>query len=287
MAATSSELCTHLCGDSSRDVSPGEVLTILGEGTYGKVWRVNGKKRCVKVIRVKEEGIPYYIMREFSVLKLIKDKHPNVQNLLSVEFFEKSGRVVLTLEDGGTYTAEDAILKYTDQHDLSWSRIRRQWALQLISAIRFLHSKMIVHRDLKPTNIVVNEAGYSCPSFNRMYGPWEHITLIDFGAAKTVAPGQNCAFAHTPCNETTTLWYKPPGKISSPLSIDCWSCTLIIFFFLTKTHFVQGDPDFQVCTSAKIRQRLYHQDSRVRDYIQPLLTVPEDKRCLPDPLKLP
>lgn len=49
------------------------------------------------------------------------------------------------------------------------------YAMQIILAVGYLHSKGIMHRDLKLENILVDQNGY--------------LKLIDYGLAKSLAPG--------------------------------------------------------------------------------------------------
>ena len=54
--------------------------------------------------------------------------------------------------------------------------LTRFYAVQIISAIGYLHKKNIIYRDLKPENIVLDLNGY--------------IKITDFGLAKFLKPNQ-------------------------------------------------------------------------------------------------
>ena len=110
----------------------------------------------------------------------------------------------------------------------------KQLALQLLSALHFLHSRHIIHRDLKLSNLLYNHRG--------------QLKLIDFGLART---------AHTECyvNEyvtphskltpnVTSLRYRSPEVLfrcdiySSP--IDLWAVGLIIAELLLGKPILNG-----------------------------------------------
>jgi cyclin-dependent kinase 10 len=75
--------------------------------------------------------------------------------------------------------------------------------LQLLGALRFLHSRHVLHRDLKLSNLLYNHRG--------------ELKVADFGLARRVGgefvgdgcsdwKGKNCCL--TP--KVVSLWYRPP-----------------------------------------------------------------------------
>jgi len=79
-------------------------LTTLGEGTFGKVFKVNhiptGKEYAVKVVskeRIKSSKMVKQIENEILIMQSID--HPNIVKL--VTYFENKSNVYLVMELGG------------------------------------------------------------------------------------------------------------------------------------------------------------------------------------------
>merc|ERR1719502_2136435 len=74
---------------------------MLGEGTYGKVYKAKQKRHPHRVVAMKkmpmdtdEEGLPSTFLREIALLKILKHKH--VVELLDI--FMRPNKVVLIFE---------------------------------------------------------------------------------------------------------------------------------------------------------------------------------------------
>ncbi|RNF11832.1 cell division related protein kinase 2 [Trypanosoma rangeli] len=181
-------------------------MDILGEGTYGVVYRavdkVTGQIVALKKVRLDrtEEGIPQTALREVSILQEVH--HPNIVNLLDV-----------ICTDGKLYL----IFEYVD-HDLKKTLEKRggtftglllkKLLYQLLDGLFFCHRHRIVHRDLKPANILITNDNV--------------LKIADFGLARTFQIPM-----HTYTHEVVTLWYRAPeillgAKHYTP-SVDIWS----------------------------------------------------------------
>ena len=84
---------------------------------------------------------------------------------------------------------------------------------QIICGVEYLHKLRIVHRDLKPENLLLDHK--------------KNIKIVDFGLSNLYNKGE---LLKTPCGSPC---YAAPemisGKNYSGLSVDIWSCGIILF----------------------------------------------------------
>ncbi|KEG10167.1 cell division related protein kinase 2 [Trypanosoma grayi] len=201
-------------------------MDILGEGTYGVVYRavdkVTGQIVALKKVRLDrtEEGIPQTALREVSILQEIH--HPNIVNLLDV-----------ICADGKLYL----IFEYVD-HDLKKALEKRggvftgptlkRLIYQLLDGLYFCHRHRIVHRDLKPANILVTADNV--------------LKLADFGLARAFQIPM-----HTYTHEVVTLWYRAPeillGEKHYTPAVDMWSVGCIFAELARGKVIFRGDSE--------------------------------------------
>jgi len=146
-----------------------EVLTVLGSGAFGKVYKVikkgSSKVYAMKALRKHNLIVKNqlrYAVTEANVLK--NAKHPFVlelhyafqtpQHLYLVLDYCPGGDLSLHLANKGVFTEDET----------------RFYIAELILAIEHIHSHNVIYRDLKPENILLDEQG--------------HVKLADFGLAK-------------------------------------------------------------------------------------------------------
>ena len=229
-------------------------LELIGEGTYGKVWRardeVEKKEAAIKVVnlcRDENEGVDVTVVREIGVLRMLRS-HPNVAEM--VDFFIKNGKEAHMVFD----RAECNLYEW--QHRLPGSVVPYEKAAciasQMWSALDHLHMHEVMHRDLKPQNLLVEEGG-------------ARIRVADFGMARVVR-GRLCCKpdqpdqpdqpdrgdslmvrgAHTP-DQVVTVWYRAPevllGTTDYTPAIDVWSGACIVVEMCTGIPPFQGDSD--------------------------------------------
>lgn len=201
-------------------------LDVLGEGTYGVVYRALDKETnqtvALKKVRLDrtEEGIPQTSLREVSILQEVH--HPNIVNLLDVICAE--GKLYLIFEyvdmdlkkamekRGGPFTGMDL----------------KRLIYQLVDGLCFCHSHRIVHRDLKPANILLTFDG--------------SLKLADFGLARAFQVP-----LHTYTHEVVTLWYRAPeillGEKHYTPAVDMWSVGCIFAELARGKVLFRGDSE--------------------------------------------
>lgn len=154
---------------TSIDIRGYHVERLLARGGMAEVYLAEqlslGRQVAIKVMDA-HSGDPDFAERFLHEARLLASL--NHANLVTIHEFGQldSGRLFLVMEylPGGDL-----------EHRLE-ERITEEQAMrvlrELVSALRFVHSKGIVHRDIKPANILFREDGT--------------LVLTDFGIAKTI-----------------------------------------------------------------------------------------------------
>ena len=193
-----------------------EKLNMLGQGTYGVVYRVRDKRtkkeyalKKVKVDRdLFRDGFPVACAREIAILKSCT--HENVVHLKEVVVGEQLEKIYLVME----YCEQDlASLLDNLEKPFTESEVKCI-ILQLLSGLVYLHANFIIHRDIKVSNLLLTDTG--C------------LKIADFGLARTF--GVPSKSSMTP--GLVTLWYRPPelllGSTDQSTAIDMWAVGCIL-----------------------------------------------------------
>merc|ERR1719201_2280553 len=210
---------------------------VLGEGTYGKVYKArnvrSGEAVAMKDMKLdaQEEGVPSTAIREIALLKELS--HVNVVRLLDV--FCKPSKLVLVFE-----FVENDLKKYMKSVNCRLAPPTiKSLAYQLCRGIEFCHANRIIHRDLKPQNLLID---------SRM-----RLKIADFGLARafTLPVPQ---YTH----EVVTVWYRPPeillGSALYSIPVDLWGIGCVHAEMATGAPLFCGDSEID--TIFKIFQKL-------------------------------
>jgi serine/threonine protein kinase len=206
----------------ARNVDLYEILTKIGEGTYGEVFKARDKQTgelcALKKVRLEneKEGFPITAVREIQILRQLT--HTNIVNLKEIVMDAR------TIADIRNDTSFYLVFEYCD-HDLfglldsgliqfNLDHIA-SFMHQLMSGLAYCHTRKFLHRDIKCSNILLNNNG--------------QIKLADFGLARLY----NADDKERPyTNKVITLWYRPPelllGEERYGPAIDIWSCGCIL-----------------------------------------------------------
>lgn len=141
-----------------------ERLEIIGEGTYGKVFKARDIKTnqlvALKSVKLEneKEGFPITAVREIKILRQLQ--HPNIVNMIEIvtdkqdalEFRKDRGEFYLVFE----YMDHDLFgLLDSGLLDLNNDQIA-SFMKQLLEGLHYCHSKNFLHRDIKCSNILIN-----------------------------------------------------------------------------------------------------------------------------------
>ncbi|XP_039219112.1 dual specificity protein kinase CLK2 isoform X2 [Crotalus tigris] len=221
-----------------------EIVTTLGEGTFGRVVQCIDHRRgntrvALKIIK-NVEKYKEAARLEINVLEKINEKDPDNKNLCvrMYDWFDYHGHMCISFELLGLSTFD--FLK--DNNYLSYPLHQiRHMAYQVCQAVRFLHENKLTHTDLKPENILFVNSDYEM-TYNLEKKRDERsikntaIRLVDFGSA---------TFDHEHHSTiVSTRHYRAPEVILElgwTQPCDVWSIGCIIFeyymgFTLFQTH---------------------------------------------------
>lgn len=202
---------------------------VLGEGTYGKVFKAKNRSTNENVAIKKmlvdwdEEGCPSTVSREIALLKALA--HRNIVQLIDV--FDSRRHIVLVFE-----FLDSDLKKFMrlHQNNLGPENIWKL-SIQLCLGIEFCHAHSVLHRDLKPQNLLIDHRQKELT-----------LKLADFGLARQF---DNPARRYTP--EVVTVWYRAPelllgsGLYSAPL--DMWGVGCIIAEMAVGRPLFDGDSE--------------------------------------------
>lgn len=152
-------------------VGPYEVLSVLGTGGMGEVYRARdtrlGRDVALKVLRKREgdESSEERLRREARAIASLSHS-----NILSIFDFGTSGEItyaVMELLDGAT-------LRQRMSHGIIPLNECLAYAIQICLGLQAAHEKNILHRDLKPENLFITAGG--------------QVKILDFGLARIHSP---------------------------------------------------------------------------------------------------
>jgi cyclin-dependent kinase 2 len=195
-------------------------LELLGEGTYGKVFKavdtITGHIVAIKKTLLDlEEGVPSSTLREIYMLKALT--HDHIVTLLDIARGKK--RLYLIFE-----FLDCDLRSYLNTRVLTDLEVKN-FMYQLISTLAFCHSRHVIHRDLKPHNLLVTHG--------------RTLKIADFGLARTYSiPSRPYSL------NVQTLWYRAPevllGCENYGPEVDVWSVGCILVEVITGKPLFQG-----------------------------------------------
>ncbi|XP_069490823.1 cyclin-dependent kinase 12 isoform X2 [Ambystoma mexicanum] len=217
-----------------RCVDKFDIIGIIGEGTYGQVYKAKDKDTgelvALKKVRLdnEKEGFPITAIREIKILRqLIHCSVVNMKEIVTdkqdaLDFKKDRGAFYLVFEymDHDLMgLLESGLVHFSEDHIKSFMK-------QLLEGLDYCHKKNFLHRDIKCSNILLNNSG--------------QIKLADFGLARLYNSDESRPYT----NKVITLWYRPPelllGEERYTPAIDVWSCGCILGELFTKKPIFQA-----------------------------------------------
>ena len=214
-------------------------VEILGEGSYGKVYKVESKENPGVFYALKKfkecnniEGLNYSAIREISILKELD--HENIEKVLDAFY----GINCLYVQ----YEYIECVLSRLIKFNFGQKIINKKKPLlneedikgimlQILTGLAEIHNNGILHRDLAPSNILIDRDGI--------------IKIADFGLSRFIgSPGKSLS------RGVTTIYYRPPeiccGAKYYSFSVDIWSAGCILAEMLLSDVLFKGTQDIEI-----------------------------------------
>jgi Tol biopolymer transport system component len=257
------------------DIAHYRIVSKLGEGGMGEVWRATDTKLNRDVaIKILPEALAAdpdrmaRFTREAQVLASLN--HPHIAAIYGVEH----RALIMELAPGLTLAERIAQSAIPVEEALPIAR-------QIAEALEYAHEHGIVHRDLKPANIKITPEG--------------KVKVLDFGLAKALA--NDSAFANAASIPTLTMrassvgiimgtpgYMSPEQSKGKPVDrrTDIWAYGVVLVEMLTGRMLYSGETAAETLASViKDRPNLDGLPPETPTAIRKLL-----KRCLEkDPLR--
>ncbi|XP_043573433.1 ribosomal protein S6 kinase alpha-2-like isoform X4 [Chiloscyllium plagiosum] len=212
-------------GSEKADPSHFELLKVLGQGSFGKVFLVRkikapdaGQLYAMKVLKKATLKVRDRVRTKLERDILVDVNHPFIVKLHYA--FQTEGKLYLILDflrGGDLFTRLSKEVMFTEE-DV------KIYLAELALALDHLHSFGIIYRDLKPENILLDEEG--------------HIKLTDFGLSKEAVDHEKKAYSF--CGTVEYMAPEVVNRRGHTLSADWWSYGVLMFEMLTGSLPFQG-----------------------------------------------
>ncbi|KAJ5812562.1 hypothetical protein N7474_008863 [Penicillium riverlandense] len=222
-----------------------ELVSKLGEGTFGEVYKAKSRKDnslvALKKILMHNEkdGFPITAIREIKLLKALS--HPNILQLREMAIERSKGErqkkpsmymVMPYLEHDLSGLLENPAVQFSEPQIKCYLK-------QLLEGLRYLHASRILHRDMKAANLLISNGGI--------------LQIADFGLARPYdesppQPGQGGGEAKREYTAlVVTRWYRPPELLLQlrryTTAIDMWGVGCVFGEMFKGSPILSGSSD--------------------------------------------
>jgi Tol biopolymer transport system component len=222
-------------------IGPFEVVSLLGKGGMGEVYRARDSKLnrevALKILPEVLAAQPDRLVRfqrEAKVLAALQ--HQNIASIYGLEEYEGQPVLVMELAEGEELGDRIAASSLTGTEITKIAR-------QLAQGLEYAHEQGVIHRDLKPANVKVFGDG--------------QVKILDFGLARAMDPAlSEESEGSTPFIPTVTQGLTVAGTVLGTAAYmspeqargykldrrsDIWSFGVILYEMLTGDRLFEGE----------------------------------------------
>lgn len=213
-------------GHEKAEPSHFELLKVLGQGSFGKVFLVrkvagkdSGTLYAMKVLKKATLKVRDRVRTKMERNILVDVEHPFIVRLHYA--FQTEGKLYLILDflrGGDLFSRLSKEVMFTEE-DVKF------YLAELTLALDHIHKLGIIYRDLKPENILLDTEG--------------HISLTDFGLSKQPLEKEK-SMAYSFCGTVEYMAPEIVNKRGHSFAADWWSFGVLMFEMLTGTLPFQG-----------------------------------------------
>ena len=219
------------------------ILEMIGEGAFGKVYK--GQRKCTNQIvaikkimkKGKKEKELKNLRQEIDILHRLY--HENIIQCL--DSFETNSEFCLVTE-----LATGQLYEIIQEDKKLPEKQIKEIALQLTSALFYLHNNNIIHRDIKPQNVLISASGI--------------IKICDFGFARAIDnKTMITSIKGTPLYMAPELLKEYPYNKKA----DLWSLGVILY------ELYVGQPPFYTNNFQTLLHKIAKEEIRYPDSMSP------------------
>lgn len=213
---------------AGRELGRYRVLSLLGQGGMGSVWRSHDatlrRDVALKILnRARRSGgegglnVELFLQEARAVAKL---QHPSVVSIYEV--VEDQGQIFLALElmEGGT------LKEYVDRFGRVPPRELFRMMIGPAKALAVAHKRGIIHRDIKPGNLMFDDHG--------------NLKLMDFGLAEVAQEGVSEKMRGKAVGSLGWIAPETARGLGTTAASDIYGMGLVMLHALTGKPFFQS-----------------------------------------------